>query len=225
MISIIIPYKDHPERRSLLDAVRKRIRDLWIRADGLEVVISEQKNDAVFHRAWVLNKGARMSEGDLLIFMDGDLIVPAGYFSMIDEDHPSVGWRRMLMARPETTKMYIDDLVGTDALKASAMNFRKPNMNCSAGGITIIERDLFFKLKGFPEDFKGTWGGEDNTFWYKLEAFGYEFRTVNADVIHLYHEQRTPRRSDIHEKHHQMSGWTKEKWQQRLNEIGDDWGK
>jgi predicted glycosyltransferase involved in capsule biosynthesis len=242
MISIIIPYQKNPGRQKLIDCTRERIINLWNinvkQGQGLshiEIVISKQEDNNIFHRAWVLNKGARKSEGDLLIFMDGDLILPDDYFSMIENNIccktntskyncPIVGWRRLHMVGSEVTKLYLKRKIGMDKLM-SVSNIRNPNIDGNAGGITIIPRDIFFEFKGFPEDFKGSWGGEDNTFWHKMEAFGYEFKSIDADICHLYHEHKTPRKSDIHEKRHQMGGWTKERWQERLKEIGDNWGR
>ena len=231
MISIIIPYQENPGRQKLIDCTCERIRDLWHinvkqgqGSSHVEIIISKQEDNNIFHRAWVLNKGARKSEGNLLMFMDGDLILPDNYFSMIENNCPIVGWRRLHMIGPEVTRLYLGKKIGMNGLM-SAPNIRKPNIDGNAGGITIIPRDIFFELKGFPEDFKNSWGGEDNTFWHKMEAFGYEFKSIDADVCHLYHEHKTPIKAGIHEKRHQMGGWIKERWQERLKEIGDDWGR
>jgi GT2 family glycosyltransferase len=101
---------------------------------------------------------------------------------------------------------------------------KHPAMGGAAGGAMFISRDLFFKIGGIPEDFYGSWGGEDNAFWAKLVHTGHEISKFTSTIYHLYHSPTTPRVQDIQNKVKPMITWNSFQWDSYIAYVADSWG-
>lgn len=223
--SVIIPYQHLPERESLL---YRCIESLVLSSNGqLEICIHEVGEEpklnlpskykylfteyqGVFHRAWAINRGVKkLATKEMLILMDGDLIVtPEWYQEVIECDCPSVGWGR------------INSLDAHGEIEKS----KTPSKGSAAGGITIIPHQLFLDLSGIPEDFIGSWGGEDNAFWSKLTSLGYPFRSLSSTITHLYHPKTTPRIRKIQKKALPMFYWNSGQWKDHVEASTETFG-
>ena len=94
---------------------------------------------------------------------------------------------------------------------------REPHFWNCAGGINVIPRKTFFDVGGWPEDFRGMWGGPDNAFIIKLSAFNLYDGAFNALVYHMHHKHITfsdkEARRQILEP---MVSWTSEMWKKHI---------
>ena len=245
-ISVIIPYMHTTERFPLLmsciSSLRSDIeicvveigkkRKVFLPPEEFEYMFVQYSN--VMHRGWALNLGARhLSTGKKLVLLDADVIIPNNFFKMVKWcDYPAVAWNKMYYLNQENSKDYMIRLLQKGergifdeyALGEKCETVKEPRFDGAAGGITVVPRDIFFQLKGVPENFEGTWGGPDNAFAAKLRAFGYAFKTLNLNSIHLYHSKNTPRNNNIALKAREMMRWTKNQWSNEINAIGNDWG-
>jgi hypothetical protein len=241
-ISFIIPYMHTDERYPLLLAC---LRSLPKSSEICIVELGETKKlnfppyykhmfvkySGIMHRALALNIGVKyLSTRDTLVLLDADVIVPPNFkeVAMKCKD-PMVGWNRMFYLTRKHTNNFLEDFISkklkifndyTDSSKCSVV--KTPRLDGPAGGVTIVPRKIFFEVKGVPEDFGETWGGPDNTFMAKLQAFGHPFRTVECDTIHLYHSKNTPRVKEIAKKARVMMRWNREKWFNYMD--GKEWG-
>jgi predicted glycosyltransferase involved in capsule biosynthesis len=181
------------------------------------------KYDKIFHRGWAMNVGVReLSTGSKIVLLDADVIVSPAWSKEIKEcDYPAVAWGSMNYLTEESTQKFLND----DFKYLVSEKIKTPGLLGPAGGITIIDRKLFYEVKGVPENFEGTWGGEDNVLFSKLIFFGYPFRHLKTGVIHLYHSKSTPRNMNILLFAREMLRWTKKEWDIELERIGDNWGK
>lgn len=236
MISIVIPYMHTQERLRLLIECIKSI------PEGPEICILEigrkqhlrdignkcrylfvEYNNDINHRGWALNLGVRhLSTGNKLILLDADIIVSKDWYEEVTKcNFPAVAWGEMYYLDKKSTEKFLDNNFSE---KFNAEKIKYPRIDGPAGGITVIDRKLFYKIKGIPENFENTWGGPDNTFFAKLRVYGYSFKHLNSQVIHLYHSKDTPRNLNIALKARDMLRWTKEQWDEELKNIGDNWG-
>jgi hypothetical protein len=235
--SIIIPYQHSPEREPLLYAC---LENLFRLHSGFEVCIHEigvsqhfkhpskckylfTKFSGPFHRAWAINRGVReLATGNMLVLMDGDLIVNSDWVrELVSCKSLSVGWGKLSTLNAEGTIHYLR----TCHINKSLIEKTKtPSMGGAAGGITVIPSSLFYSIKGIPEDFSGSWGGEDNALWAKLNSVGYKVKKFSSEIFHLSHSPSTPRVKDIQHKIFQMIYWSPSQWTAYLESIGDSWG-
>ena len=177
----------------------------------------------IFHRAWALNRGVKkLSTGSMLVLMDSDLIVsPSWAQEILTCKTPSIAWQQLKLLDQEGTKTYLGSRYLNDL---TIYKTKHPSMGGAAGGAMIIPRELFYSLKGIPEDFLGSWGGEDNVFWAKLIRLGYKLGKFNSTIYHLHHSPSTPRITEIQRKAIPMLQWKAQEWKKYIDIVGDSWG-
>lgn len=240
MISYILPYMYNPERQKLLDICLSRI--FKYKAPEDEVLLHEVGECArfkseypvnytfteytgVFHKAWVINKLVKQkAKGDKLALVDCDFYLPESWFRKVETfDLSGVGWNKLVKMTPESTERLVSsgefDPVPLDGI------IHQPKLLGASGGVNVVDVELFMEIKGFPEDFQGSWGGEDNAFLHKLKSFcGGCVHCMDATLYHMYHEHRTVKIQHIRDKIHTMKHWTKKDWIKHIDKIGDNWG-
>ncbi len=138
-----------------------------------------------YSRAWAFNVGARLARGGLLVFHDGDILVPAGYArALLDVQ---AGGAQVI-----DLKRFLFELSREQSLTAQAGRLDGLSgplvrvLQNARGGTLAVERQAFCEIGGFDESFVG-WGGEDNEFWeraalLRLHPFGF------LPFVHLWHE-------------------------------------
>lgn len=137
-----------------------------------------------YSRAWAFNVGARAARAELLVFHDGDILVPRGYArALLDA--------RAAGAEVIDLKRFLFEL--TEAQNTAALSERLDRLRGALerirqnahGGTLAVTRTAFFELGGFDESFVG-WGGEDNEFWERAAL-----RRVHPwgclPFVHLWH--------------------------------------
>ena len=182
------------------------------------------KWDDVFHRAWALNVPAKhKATGDVFVFFDADLLITEEWKNELLSSHPDkvyIGWGKMYNLSKQATKYYIKNRT----LLKEYERIRVPASNAAAGGINIIPRSVFFDVCGWDESFEGTYGGEDNVMYCKLDKLGYNPNNkFKSYVYHLYHEHMTyrdPKRIPLYRK---IASYNKDKWINIINTF--EWGE
>lgn len=207
---------------------KRHITDEFIKKYNITYLYN--KFDKVFHRGWSLNVGARYitypeNKENILIFMDGDIILTKNWFDSLETvSHLCVGWDILYDLTQDQTQEIISNKQYDVEKYKSSCNYREPNLNGACGGVGIIPKNIFFEIKGFPEFFEGTWGGEDNALMHKLKCFGYSFSKLNGEIYHLYHTHKTIRVQSIKNKWKDVVNWNKKAWVDENNKLGNNWG-
>lgn len=186
--------------------------------------------DGVFNRAWNFNVATRYcnlpdNDNIFFIFFDGDIIIDKKWISNLNNvSNTMIGWNVLYDISKESTKDMIDlNLIDLNTIETK--NTRYSDEYNAAGGISIINKNIFFQIKGFPEYFSGTWGCEDNAFMKKLKAFGYKVEKYEQCIWHLFHSHQTHRSEEIRKKwHNELILWNDEKWIQETENLKDNWG-
>lgn len=165
----------------------------WVRSLHLPVTA-----DFPFSRSWAFNVGARAASGDLLVFHDNDMLIPTAYTEELVRHHEAgydvINLKRFVFYLDErqTERVF-------QGLDLQDVKTRVVVQNLEGGGSLAVDREAFFELGGFDEEFVG-WGGEDNEFWERSHlravwSYGY------LPIVHLWHapqpEKGDPGRSTM----------------------------
>lgn len=242
--SFIIPYMYSQEREGLFLASLQNLTE-HIGKRNVEVCIHEvgpkrtlpnwegvpnykylfTKYEGVFHRAWALNVAAKhVATGNVFVFLDSDLLYTKSWFEeILTCNLPAIAWGKMYFLDKESTRLYIEEDI-FQPVKWEGRKIRKPHIDGAAGGASFIPRKIFFEVCGIPEDFRGTWGGEDNAFMAKITKYGYPLWRFKSILYHMYHEHKTAREMDILLRAKQMIKWSRKDWLKHTENI-KQWGQ
>tara|TARA_B110000285_G_scaffold235601_1_gene318535 strand:- start:39463 stop:40143 length:681 start_codon:yes stop_codon:yes gene_type:complete len=139
MLCIIVPYRatTQPERK---DQLINLIYGLSLQLPDAYIYIIEQYDDQPFNRGALLNIGVKiagLSKSDIICFHDVDLL-----------PHPDIV-HEYTIPLPENTVRHI------------GRAWKRYDTDMYLGGILMIRVSDFMRINGYPNDFWG-WGGEDD---------------------------------------------------------------
>lgn len=200
------------------DGTAALVRDFAAKA-SFPVRFTSQPHDG-FRLARTRNAGARLTESDSLLFLDGDCILPrdhvAAYLERLRPGRALLGYCARL---PEDTSARLDTatIASTDLASLAPASerqllakrfrkawwhatFRHPSKPRLAGGNCGMWRRDFEAVNGCDERFVG-WGQEDDDLGLRLRAAGVRLesildRTWSLHVWHPVDASATPRWRD-----------------------------
>jgi GT2 family glycosyltransferase len=136
-------------------------------------------------RSWAFNVGARHARGEVLVFHDNDMLVPADYAAQV----LAVLGRGFEVANLKRFVFYLSEAHSRSVFDGSAgLAHHAPEtivQNLEGGGSFAITRGACEAIGGFDEAFVG-WGGEDVEFWERASSrrmWPYAF----LPIVHLWH--------------------------------------
>ncbi len=224
-ISIIIAiYKDYKSLDVVLKSLEKQSYSFF------EVVIAEDcmcldiekirskystlkikhvnQEDKGFRKNKALNKALKISEGDFIIFLDGDCFVHPkfveAYNELFEENILLVG-RRVMLSQGLTERIqnkffipsFFDILCSKSNHKEEGirlpLKFSRKNINGLIGSNFGIDKKLLFKINGFDEDYEAPGVGEDDDIYMRLKKAGdVKFKSIRNRAIqyHLEHSRK-----------------------------------
>ena len=183
--SIIISYRDREEH---LQKLLPRLQEHF-KTSSYEIIIAEQDNSEKFQKNTLYNLAAVRATGNILVFHDVDYYPTSNVNYHTEEDTPyyPVGRVQFLDSNDQPRSPY--DIPG------GYRNFHI-NVGDHSGGVFVLSKTLFEKVKGFNPYYKG-WGKEDDDTRDRLRLLGYEWkRDINGLFYALYHEDNKPSSND-----------------------------
>ena len=145
------------------------------------------QNDGIFNKGWGYNIGAKNAKSDIFIFSDSDIFIKPRTLNGAVNKLSSFD-----VINPYKSVIFLD--------KVSSENFKKSNYTVVdtikfkpvlhtiiTGGIFLMKKEAFFKLKGFDEDCYG-YGHEDDILDEKIRKFQLKVQVLNDTAIHMHHE-------------------------------------
>jgi GT2 family glycosyltransferase/SAM-dependent methyltransferase len=164
------------------------------------------RNDGIFERARCLNIGAALAACELILWLDGDLLLPPGFLT-----HAIAELERrnldFLVPFSQVNHLSASDSESIHTGTRSHVDCRAESVRRNAYGGAGLVRSSFVRAHGgFPEGFRG-WGGEDDAWWHKARVLGNAAATGQRGQIiyHLHHphagdfernRQRNPHHAD-----------------------------
>lgn len=137
-----------------------------------------------FNRAAARNKAARVSDADLLVFADADIlgepdvILRAAAWVL---DSRTAAWPHTvthLLSRGDTQRVH----AGADHQRMRAARL----FQGSPSGILVVHRRLYDETGGWDEGFDGGWGFEDVAYAIALQTMA-DTRRLDGRLWHLWH--------------------------------------
>ena len=183
-LSVILPADNERRRESLLARVAEHIESVLPDA---EIIISRGSVDP-YNKAQVCNRGARDAGGDVLVFVDADMI-----------HHPNVLRRAAAVSVWGVPRSEVRNLLPGEA-PGGGYSVR-PGLILGRGGLFAFAREAFDSVGNFDEGFVG-WGCEDEALYtVATEVLGSPEDLGDEPAYHLHHEHQ-PERPEVRRNPH-----------------------
>lgn len=144
------------------------------------------------------NAGVAAAQGQLLIFLDDDIVPTPGFMAAHLRAHGqeaklvAIG-RLLTPPLPQPVSFFIERLHRFDLAFASFLAERQGQLNwcCMLGGNFSIAKDLFWEANGFDTALRA-YGGDDYEFGCRVQKLGAYFRFLpEAGGFHYAHENKS----------------------------------
>lgn len=169
------------------------------------------QRDKGFRKNRILNKAVLTSEGEQLIFIDGDCVLHRKFV----EEHANrlkpntcLFGRRAMLSRRLTEELLRDGNINRLSFSYIFLSNTKhledgiylpwlhSKRNAGVKGCNFsLSRDLFYRINGFDEDFEQPIGGEDDDIERRLRQIDAQFTCTKFKTVqyHLFHGGREGR--------------------------------
>ena len=244
--SIIISYKESGEDRKI--NLKKLLNYLsQTLDDNTEIILVEQdensklnwlseiekhneinhiflKNEGIFNKGWGYNIGAKEAKGNCLIFHDSDIFIELNSYctslELLNKFDVISPYKSISSLNEKDSDLFIPNKY---KFKKNANVKEIPPIS---GGIFMIKKKNFLKLRGFDEDCFG-WGYEDSIFDRKIMKMELSVYSCDNMAVHLYHKNVSEhndniyyffqiRNKNLHDKYLNM---TKEELEDKIKNI------
>lgn len=177
LLSVVIPSDSEGRRDSLLERVRSHVARVLPEA---EVVVARGPVDP-YCKARVCNEGARSTTGDVILFVDGDMI-----------HHPEMLKRAAAVEIWGATSCKVRNL-SPGEFPGGKHKVRTGRV-LGRGGLFAFTREVWEKVGGFDEGYIG-WGMEDQAIYKEVSrVLGPPEDLGSEPAWHLYHEPQPDRK-------------------------------
>ncbi len=148
-----------------------------------------EDRETAFSRGRAFNVGAKTARSDLLIFHDGDILVPHDYaqevYDRFRDGFEFINLKRFIFYLDQESS---ESIVDQNSLVNLTPSFDAIVQNLVGGASFAITRSAYFDIGGFDERFVG-WGYEDIEFSDRagtLKEYPFDF----LPFIHLWHKSQ-----------------------------------
>lgn len=179
--SFIFCYRNREEH---LNITIPRIREVMKNQDH-EIIVVEQDDTRKFRRANLLNEGAKVATGDILIFHDIDYYPSDDvvYYDGISDVYLPV--HKAIFVYNNFTEKPLEEVPG------GYRHFRNGVDENFFGAVEVFKRDAFFKINGFSPLYVG-WGFEDADLRERVQHYELSVMRGNCTFLALDHLDSGP---------------------------------
>lgn len=153
-VSVVIPYRESPNRGRLLDHVLARYRSILPDAE----ILTSDSGHEPFSRAASRNWGVRRAAGEVVVVGDADSVPDEEPLLEAIQDARQSG----AVHWPFDRCVYLTEQETELALEGKPFVPSRKKGNAT-GGLVVASRDTWIRIGGQDEKFRG-WGGEDDAF-------------------------------------------------------------
>ena len=146
-----------------------------------------------YSRGYGFNEGAKVTDGDYLIFSDNDIMLHEDLlknFEKLVNGYDFLFLRKNFLTFQDGTKK----VIAGDNLDESWLGRNRPRVaDNGAGGVCIMSRKGFYKVYGWEPSI-GSWCPEDELMRSKVDTFDLKIGRSPYDMFHLDHDTKAHRR-------------------------------
>ena len=164
-----------------------------------------RRDDGSPNRASARNKGWRASDGEVVVFLDGDMVPSPGFAGALRRLHAAhrgvaIKSPRMALTRTEQKRgkrECLRDVATPERWIEGPRRARRPrcartsHWYLAASNALSVERRFVTRIDGWDEEYQG-WGEEDMDFAYRLHLAGLSFVFPEPRWLYAVHLDHPP---------------------------------
>lgn len=164
-----------------------------MRADPNEPIRVVCLQEKAFNKPKMVNRSVREAKGDVVVMLDGDRILPPGYFGRV---LPELGRGEVVTTRPlyRLTRPHTNIEIETDRVER-VHDWREPGLEPGKknafSGNTVMWRQDFLDMGGMDESYVN-YGAADLDASTTCLSRGMRITYRNDDELHLWHTFDVP---------------------------------
>ena len=185
--SVVFCYRNRAEHLAI---TVPQIRKVLEEQGEVEMIVIEQDDDQPFRRGNLLNEGAKLATGDIIILHDADYY-PANNTVYFDGN--------VDVFLPIKQVEFVKNDLTIRPLEEVPSGYRKFKDSVDDnffGGVISFKRDAFFKCGGYSPLYKG-WGLEDQDLRERINEHHLTTARGTGKFLALEHADSAPVKSDI----------------------------
>jgi predicted glycosyltransferase involved in capsule biosynthesis len=183
-VSVLIPYKpDNGQRDELFKFVKKFYSHLL---PQVELCIGSSSNK-LFSRSQAINAAAKQATRNIFIIADSDIIFDPNILIQAIGHLKEYAWVVPYTKVIDLNRYVTDNLLKSEVIWPIIVE-GEPRNWIDTGGINVIPRKNFEKVRGFDERFIG-WGREDVAFTIAMNTICGQYYRMPTSIYHLWHEK------------------------------------
>ena len=137
----------------------------------------------------MFNQGFNLKTSKYLILADGDCIVDKEILINFDKYKPLFDKYYVIPYNKSVLYLSSDDTLNfiNNDLENNGLYIKNEDEMQSVGGVGIISSDIYYRIGGYDERYKG-WGFEDSSFFnHKCIGLNIKIERIGSHLIHLWH--------------------------------------
>ena len=147
-----------------------------------------------YSRGYGFNEGAKVTDGDYMIFADNDILLHEdllnNFVELVNGYDFFVPSQKFLNISRDGTKK----VIAGENLDESWLGRNRPRVaDNGAGGVCIMSRKGFYEVYGWEPSI-GSWCPEDELMRSKVDTFGLKTGRSPYDMYHLDHDTKAHRK-------------------------------
>ena len=203
MISIIVCYRNREEHLKVFVPYIKNFFGSFYPDQKLEIIIVEQSDTHRFKRGTLLNEGAKLASGDILVFHDVDYLpsmqsttkTDVTYFKDNVDIYQPI--KRVNFINMDSSLRDINDV------PVGYRHFKDSVDDDFFGGVITFTKSAFDIINGFNPMYDG-WGLEDADLRERINFYKLTTERGNGTFLALPHSDSFPGINDDGFKHNQQ---------------------
>lgn len=193
-VSVLIPYK--PDN-GIRDKTFKWVKSFYNNTmPEVEWCVGKTLSTP-FNRAEAINLAAKQATRDIFVIADSDIIIDPKIIKqsilMLNEHAWIIPYSKCLDLSESSTERLLEQLPEWPLPGNIDVDDRfKDRKYNPVGGVIVVGRKNFNRVKGFDERFVG-WGGEDDAFSYAMDTLCGTYKRIDdSSIYHLWHPKVGP---------------------------------
>ncbi|RBP06733.1 galactosyltransferase-related protein [Rossellomorea aquimaris] len=202
--SIIIPFQSKdPYRIKALQVVMNYYKTLFPNTD---IIIASNGSDH-YSKSSAINKAVKKTNTEYIAIIDADILCPKNTMlsglKLLESFPLILPYNNVCDLYRHMSEVLYDKpnySLSTSMLHGKNRHNKK---SVPVGGINLIKKTCFIKIKGFDERFIG-WGGEDDAFVAACDTICGPHKRLTGDIYHLWHPPKKAKTNPFYSNNHRI---------------------